>query len=217
MQRQQEQLSRHGGNGKGLRSVVGALLLLLGSACAGPGPGSISFGSGEADSTGSKNDKTDTSATSSSKDKSTTGPTDKIFGTEAFTAGQPQDGPAKGKDQHTQINAQKDPSGQDCMTCHGSTFGFGGTLYSDSNGSAPVAGAEIRVVNPDGSKFGSTFSDADGNFWFESTGAALQAGSHVGVRNGSAEMTMSQAIGGTNAAGCNSSACHNATFRVNLH
>jgi hypothetical protein len=104
------------------------------------------------------------------------------------------------------------------MTCHASTFAFGGTLYGDANGSAPVAGAEIRVVGPDGQTYASAFSDADGNFWVDTTGTVMPDGSHVGVRNGSTEMTMAGTIGGANGNSCNASSCHGIpTNRVNLH
>jgi hypothetical protein len=233
MQRKHLQLSRHPDHGEDLRALSGSLLLAAGvavlgsaavlAACGGPPAGQVSFSEGENSASSTDKDSPSSSGgTSGGAAAGAGGPKDTIFGTDAFAAGTPQNGPAKGKPDHSAVNAQLDPSGQDCMqsACHasnGAKFGFGGTIYVDANGSAPVAGAEIRVVGPQGKTFGSTFSDADGNFWFESPTPAPE-GSHVGVRNGSNEMTMVETIGGVTASGCNGGgSCHGSpTFRVNL-
>jgi hypothetical protein len=215
-----------------MRALAGYPLLILAlasvtafaAACAGPTPSLVTFGAGEADTSSqsdSSNTKSGTSPSSNAANP-TSGTTntqsDTIFGTSAFAAGSPTGGPAKGRSDHSVINAQNDPSGHDCMACHASTFAFAGTLYADSNGSAGVAGAEIRVVGPDGQTFASAFSDADGNFWIASTGTVMPTGSHVGVRNGSKEMTMSGTIGGAGGNGCNATGtCHgNPSNRVAL-
>ena len=208
-----------------MRSLAGLPLLVVvtvaAAACAGPTPATVTFGAGEAESSSSSKDTTDSKSSSSNAANAANAPTktqsDAIFGSSPFAAGTPKDGPAKGKSDHTAVNAQKDPSGADCMSCHASTFAFGGTIYTDANGSSPVAGAEIRVVTPDGQTFASAFSDADGNFWVDTTGTVMPEGSRVGVRNGKNEMTMGGKIGGSIGNGCNASSCHGlATNRVNL-
>lgn len=97
-----------------------------------------------------------------------------------------------------------------CLTCHkaggsGPTWFAGGTVYADAAGTTPVAQAEVRIRDAAG-KAASTYTDADGNFYFtpaQATGLAfpLQVGARTGavVRTMSAKITMGD---------CSASACH---------
>ena len=58
--------------------------------------------------------------------------------------------------------------GQSCLGCHngsvGPEFGVGGTLYADAEGTIPVAGAAIHILDADGAIIELT-SSLNGNFW----------------------------------------------------
>ena len=73
-----------------------------------------------------------------------------------------------------------DASGKDCIVagCHldARPWAFGGTLYTDAAGTARTANAEIRITGPDGKVYASTYSDVDGNFWFETGTPKVPAG-----------------------------------------
>jgi hypothetical protein len=208
-----------------LLTVVLGSAALASSACTGPAAGSVSFSEGTSEAVKDSKTGSSSGAKSSSGD-SPDGPAaaaDPVF-KDAFTAGTAQGGPAKGQASHTVLpapaNATKDPSGLNCMQagCHIDTFAFGGTLYADVAGSAPVAGAEIRVTGPDGKTYASTFSDADGNFWASSTGVPIPAGSRVGVRKDGKVQEMGGKVEGADGAKCNNTTCHGSpTFRVNLN
>jgi hypothetical protein len=137
---------------------------------------------------------------------------DPVFGTTAFAAGSA--GPPIRVAKAANGAHGGDASGKDCVVagCHldARPWAFGGTLYADAAGTARTANAEIRVTGPDGKLVASTYSDVDGNFWFESSGdPKIPAGSRVGVRTGTKVMDMGGAIGGAQV-GCQSTACHGA-------
>jgi hypothetical protein len=138
---------------------------------------------------------------------------DPVFGKTTFAAGQA--GPPVNVAKAANPAHNGDASGKDCIQggCHldARPWAFGGTLYSDAAGTARVAQAEVRVTGPDGKVFASTYSDADGNFWFEASGTVLvpPAGSRVGVRNGTKFLDMNGSISGQT--GCSKAAgCHGA-------
>jgi hypothetical protein len=204
--------------------VSGAGLVGLTSACSGPDPGEITFhervrGSTGVDVTGggTSGATPEAGATSggglgSSGTSGGGAPSagDPVFGTTTFAAGNPGRGaPAKAANGAH----QGDASGKNCIVagCHQGGWAFGGTLYTDAAGTARVAGAEIRVANPDGSEFAKTFSDADGNFW-TSFVTPIPANSRVGVRTADGKkLTMVGAIS-AGQAGCNQAgACHGGT------
>ena len=201
--------------------LSGVAVVSATTSCSGPDPGQITFSerprgsSGETTSGGPGGPAADGGGGgggpgSSSGDAGGSGGGDPVFGTTVFTAGSaPATGPAKGKSAHSSLGANNDPSGYDCIVagCHLDTrpFSFGGTLYTDAAGAARVAGAEIRVTGPDGKLVGTTYSDADGNFWLP--GAALPAGSHTGVRNATKVLDMNGAVGGARV-GCQKAGCH---------
>lgn len=135
---------------------------------------------------------------------------DPVFGTTTFAAGTPGRGaPAKA------ANAAHDgdSSGKDCIVagCHLGGWAFGGTLYTDTAGTARVAGAEVRISGPDGKEYAKTYSDADGNFWIDALPLPIPAGSRVGVRNATLKLNMAGTIG-NGQAGCNQAGtCHTGT------
>jgi hypothetical protein len=196
--------------------------------CSAPDPGAITFseraggggGGGESSSGGTSGTTSGgtggSSGTSGGGDGGGGGEGgaggDPVFGGSQFAAGNPPGGPAKGKQQHQQINANLDPSGVNCMQCHAGTWAFGGTLYTAITGGAGrVAGAEIRVTGPDGKAYASAYSDADGNFWVQSVGAPIPANSKAGVRNAAGKVKiMSATVAGDGGRACNEAACHGA-------
>lgn len=136
---------------------------------------------------------------------------DPVFGTSAFAAGSA--GPPIRVAKAANAAHGGDASGKDCIVagCHLDTrpWAFGGTLYTDAAGTARTANAEIRITGPDGKVYASTYSDVDGNFWFETGTPTVPAGSRVGVRTAGAMMDMGGVVGGAQV-GCQSTACHGA-------
>ena len=70
--------------------------------------------------------------------------------------------------QSTTTDGHHDP-GQDCLMCHhqggmASPYTFAGTLYADSGGSTPLAGATIHLIDAAGTDVVVT-SQTNGNFW----------------------------------------------------
>jgi hypothetical protein len=64
-------------------------------------------------------------------------------------------------------------AGMDCLGCHKTggialPFTLAGTLYSNANGSAPVAGATINVTDKTGAPLKIVTAD-NGNFWTTNT------------------------------------------------
>lgn len=114
--------------------------------------------------------------------------------------------------------------GKDCSqsTCHGTggagpNWSFAGTLYA-AGGQTTIAKGEVKVVNADGTDFGSAYTDADGNFWYE--GGALPAGSKVAVRADGITTIMHMATPLQPAnSGCSSATanCHGTTAQGPVH
>ena len=201
----------------GAAALVGAV-----SACDAPDPGQITFiaragSSGELTSggpgptleAGVMNDEGGTTMTEAGSEGGPVG--DPVFGTTAFAAGPA--GPPLNVAKAANAAHNGDASGKDCIVagCHldARPWAFGGTLYTDATGTGRTAAAEIRVTGPDGKVYASTFSDVDGNFWFETSDPKVPAGSRVGVRTATKQMDMNGTIGGAQV-GCQSTACHGA-------
>lgn len=132
-------------------------------------------------------------------------PSDPVFGTSAFTPGTAAQTANGASAQHA-----GNVEGKDCAqgACHGAggagpTWGFGGTVKTAATGGAAVAGAEVRVTGSNGVEYGKTYTDTNGNFWYESATPIL-AGSRVGIRNA----TKSALMAGAPAANCNGTTCH---------
>lgn len=100
------------------------------------------------------------------------------------------------------------PAGRPCMQCHGAAgpaprFSIAGTIYKDATG-APAGSVEVRVVGSDGVAR-TTYSNADGNFFFRAATGAVAFPAKVGARD--ADTTKVMTIDAANG-NCNS--CHRA-------
>jgi hypothetical protein len=199
--------------------VSGAAILGATSACSGPDPGQVTFierpkgAGGELSSGGVSSGGVDggTSEGGAADAATEAGPVgDPVFGTSTFAAGTPGRGaPAKAANPAH----GGDSSGKDCIVagCHQGGWAFGGTLYSDAAGAAPVANAEVRITGADGKEFAKTFSDPDGNFWIDYV-APIPANSRVGVRTADGKkMNMAGSIGAGQAGCSQAGTCHGGT------
>jgi hypothetical protein len=121
-----------------------------------------------------------------------------------------------GKDKgHLTFNAQGNPAGRPCLSCHDATekdgaphYLFAGTIYLDKEGTKPASKIEIRMVDADG-KAVSTYSDALGNFFVKATGGDLAGPATAGARDGTMSHTMKDKI---NDGDCN--LCHTVRDRI---
>jgi hypothetical protein len=99
---------------------------------------------------------------------------------------------------------------QNCAQCHvsGSTSGapvwmFGGTVYQ-ANATTPAPNVQVGIN--DGTGLYTTYTAANGNFWFAGSATINWAKAQVRIRNANGESTM---VGATPSASCN--LCHNST------
>jgi cytochrome c553 len=100
------------------------------------------------------------------------------------------------------------PAGQPCLKCHGAAgpaprFTFGGTIYKDATGT-PASQIEVRVVGTDGVAR-STYTDANGNFFFPFASGAVKFPAAAGARDADTKKSMTTTTANGN---CNS--CHKA-------
>jgi len=100
------------------------------------------------------------------------------------------------------------PAGQPCLKCHGAAgpaprFTFGGTVFKDAIGT-PAPQIEVRVVGSDGVAR-STYTDADGNFFFPFASGAVKFPATQGARDADTKKTMT-----TTAMNGNCNSCHKA-------
>ena len=193
------------------------------SACTAPDPGAITFSerpSGTGGDTSSTGGGTTTTTTGDSGTGTTVTP-DAVFGTTTFAYADPglqankqtaHNGPVVGKDcaQSAACHQANNTSGAPVWT-------FAGTLYA-AGGKTTIAKGEVKVIGPDGGAVGNTYTDQDGNFWYQ--GDPLPAGSKVGARADgvAAAQHMSTALLATNT-GCSSagSNCHGTTAQGPVH
>jgi hypothetical protein len=109
----------------------------------------------------------------------------------------------------------------DCMTsgCHSNpaagsgapAFLFGGTVYKPVATPTPDPGVEVGIRDRDG--FYSACSASNGNFWYIAPGdgsAPIWSSAMARLRNANGEAYMMENV----AAGCNTSGCHDASFRI---
>ncbi|MGH7281982.1 MAG: carboxypeptidase-like regulatory domain-containing protein [Polyangiaceae bacterium] len=129
-------------------------------------------------------------------DAGTTAPTDAFSGADPYVATL---GASTLKSGHQNSFGTQNPAGHNCLSCH--SFSFAGTVYS--SGTTPVAKAEVRVLDAMGAAR-STYTDANGNFFF--SGSNFLAPAMVGVRDGSNTALMVSTI---SSGACNS--CHGAS------
>ena len=100
------------------------------------------------------------------------------------------------------------PAGRPCMQCHGAAgpaprFLIAGTVFKDATG-APAGSVEVRVVGSDGVAR-TTYSNADGNFFFRAATGAVMFPAMVGARDGNTTKVMT-----IDAANGNCNSCHRA-------
>lgn len=100
------------------------------------------------------------------------------------------------------------PAGRPCMQCHGAAgpaprFIIAGTVYQDATGT-PAGQVEVRVVGSDGVAR-TTYSNADGNFFFRAATGAVAFPAKVGARDGNTTKVMT-----IDAANGNCNSCHRA-------
>jgi hypothetical protein len=100
------------------------------------------------------------------------------------------------------------PAGRPCMQCHGAAgpaprFLIAGTIYKDAT-NAPAASVEVRVVGSDGVAR-TTYSNADGNFFFRAATGAVAFPAKVGARDADTMKVMT-----IDAANGNCNSCHRA-------
>jgi hypothetical protein len=100
------------------------------------------------------------------------------------------------------------PAGRPCMQCHGAAgpaprFLIAGTVFKDATGT-PAAQIEVRVVGADGVAR-TTFSNADGNFFFRASSGAVMFPAKIGARDANTTKLMT-----IDAANGNCNSCHRA-------
>jgi hypothetical protein len=202
-------------------ALAAAAVLAAAGGCSGPDPGGIIFSERQ----GATGESASSSSSSSSSSGSTGGegggggggdggggPADPIFGTAAFAWVDPgQVANTAGGANHPGQKVE----GADCLVdgCHkagGKPWLMGGTVYTAATGGTTVPKAEIRILGPDNKEIAKTYTDANGNFWFEAPGATIPAGAKVGVRRegGAGTKIMATALGPADG-GCNRvTTCH---------
>lgn len=97
-----------------------------------------------------------------------------------------------------------------CLTCHraggdGPRWFAGGTVFTNAQGTTPAARAEVRLRDGAGNA-ASTYTDADGNFYFTPAQAqGLSFPLQVGVRDATTTRPMAAMI---SIGDCSAAACH---------
>lgn len=193
-------------------AVLGAAALGSTAACSGPDPGAITFserpGAGAPDQSSGGVPPGEGADGGGGGD----GGGDSIFGTSAFAW---EDPGLNANEQNPDAHGG-DVEGKDCRAsgCHGDDgakkWAFAGTVYAAAKDGPTVAKAEVRVIKADGTEFGRAYTDANGNFWFESD-QDIPADSKVGVRKegGAAPMKMATMLQpGDGGCSANRANCH---------
>ncbi len=106
--------------------------------------------------------------------------------------------------------------GEDCIACHRQAggappFTIGGTLYTDEQGSAPVAGATIVVDDSTGNRL-EMITEVNGNF-YSIDPISFPVRTYVAVCPDVVPMITDVPLA---SASCNTASCHSAGFRVHL-
>ena len=106
--------------------------------------------------------------------------------------------------------------GEDCMMCHyqgggGPPFTYGGTLYTDVAGTAPVEGATIHMIDANGTDTLVTTA-ANGNFWSYD----LVTYPVVAFASFCPDVKPMVTPLGESDGGCNKGGCHTGGFRVHV-
>ena len=105
-------------------------------------------------------------------------------------------------------------AGEDCLGCHrqggdGTPFSVAGTLYADTDGTAPAAGVAIHVLDAAGADV-AMITATNGNFW--STDPLVAPAVAFTAR--CPDVVPMQTALATDDVSCNRGGCHTAGFRV---
>jgi hypothetical protein len=153
-------------------------------------------------------------ATEGGTDGAMTGPIDAFTTAKAFNpAGQPVGGPSTNASHNfAGSTPTTNPAGQNCLDCHknggaATAWGIGGTVYTTSAATAPVQGAEVRIVDKDGKELALVYTDNLGNFWTSDI-TAVPDGAKIGVRTATVKKLMNTALTATGGGGCAQAKCH---------
>jgi len=197
-------------------AIVGAGALASSTACSGPDPGAITFAERQSQSTGETQGSSGTSGTGTDAGGTdeTGAPADPVFGSTPFAYVDPGVTANDANDAHGGTVEGKNCADIGCHVADGAAAGkvwvIGGTVYDGPQSTTTVPKAEIKVVGPNGAEIGTTYTDANGNFWLEKADTTIPAGSRVGVRKeGGKAMLMATPLQPTDG-GCsaNRSNCH---------
>lgn len=217
-----------------LGACLAAGLVPLLPACKGPDPGAITFeerpGSG-GETQGSSTSSSSGATSSGGTDGGAAGITD-VFkdpatGTvEAFKYEDPQAVNAIDPPPTGHVGDSAPPmQGKACVAtgCHADSpkWGAGGTVYAALTGGALPDNlkkkVQIRIVNADGTEYGTFYPDDDGNFYLSAPvdKPFPGPGSRVGIRTEQGQTKMMTAtIEGAAGANCNAVGCHNDGMRI---
>ena len=208
-------------------AVVGAGALASTTACSGPDPGAITFAERESQGSGEVQGTSGTSGTSGTGTDGggTEGGAggDPVFGTTAFNWVDPGVTANDANEAHAGTVEGKNCADVGCHTEGGAAatkiWVIGGTVYTAATGGQTVPKAEIKVVGPDGAEVGTTYTDANGNFWLEKAGTTIPAGSMVAVRKeGGMIMHMATALQpGDNGCNANRANCHGTAVQGRIY
>ena len=152
--------------------LVGAVIAAgtIGASCSGPDPGAITFFARPGPSGTPQGGSSSTTSTGAPADAAVEAapPPDPIFGTAAFEYHDPGVVANSANPAH-----QGSVEGKNCMvpSCHADgakVWVFAGTLYNSPAGAATEPKGQIKVVGPGGVEIGTTYTDANGNFWLAS-------------------------------------------------
>jgi len=205
-------------------AIIGAGALASSTACTSPDPGAITFAerqsqSGEPQGSGGTSGTGGTAGDSGSE---TSTPADPIFGSTPFAYVDP------GVTANEVASHGGPVVGRNCTDtgCHieggaaaAKLWVFAGTVYAAATGDQTVAKAEIKVVGPNGEDIGSTYTDADGNFWLEKADTTIPAGAKVGVRKeGGRSMFMATPLQpGDGGCSANRANCHGTAVTAQVY
>ena len=199
-----------------LRGVIfpGILAISVGlgvsSACSAPDPGLVIF------STNPAKIKPDsgliTIGEAGAGEGGPTGPTTVFDGQPGYVS---SSGVSTEQTKHMALFGTMNPAGQDCLTCHEqdatTPFTFAGTVLNAAD--AGANNVQVLIKNTDASVM-STFTDSDGNFFFESTIiGSINPSAMVGIRNATTVQQMPDPLTGPTQGGCNQKGgtCHGGT------
>ncbi len=192
-------------------ALIGSGALAASAACSSPDPAAITYATRASTSGGEPQGTSSSSGASGPTDAGPPAPPppDPIFGTTAFAYVDPGVTANNADPAH-----EGSVEGKNCVVtgCHLDVkpWVFAGTLYTGPDGGATVAKGEIKILGPNGVEIGTTYTDANGNFWLDKAGTTIPAGSKVGVRRegGAAPRNMATGLQPTDSGCSKGGTCH---------